>query len=81
MNATGAADAGAIRQRAYELWERDGRPEGREVEYWLRAEAELAPNDAAGSNRPGEDMTAPSVPDEPAEPARPARRPRKGHVG
>ena len=28
-----------IRERAYHLWEADGRPEGREQEYWERAEA------------------------------------------
>ena len=42
MTATAAVDAGSIRQRAYELWERDGRPEAQEIDYWLRAEAELA---------------------------------------
>jgi hypothetical protein len=30
-----------IRRRAHELWEHHGRPEGRDVEFWLRAEAEL----------------------------------------
>ncbi len=30
-----------IRQRAYELYEQDGRQEGRDQEYWLRAEAEI----------------------------------------
>jgi Protein of unknown function (DUF2934) len=28
-----------VRERAYRLWEADGRPEGREQEYWERAEA------------------------------------------
>ncbi len=27
--------------RAYYLWERDGRPQGRDWEYWLRAKEEL----------------------------------------
>ncbi len=27
-----------IRERAYHLWEADGRPEGRSEEYWERAE-------------------------------------------
>lgn len=27
-----------IRERAYSLWEDDGRPEGMEHDYWLRAE-------------------------------------------
>ncbi|HVP42899.1 MAG TPA: DUF2934 domain-containing protein [Terriglobales bacterium] len=30
-----------IRQRAYELYEQDGRQEGRDQEYWFRAEAEV----------------------------------------
>ncbi|NGP18362.1 DUF2934 domain-containing protein [Devosia aurantiaca] len=33
------AVAEQIRQTAYFLWEQDGRPEGRAVEYWLRAKA------------------------------------------
>jgi Protein of unknown function (DUF2934) len=31
-----------IRQRAYELWERDGRPPDRADEYWLQAEQDIA---------------------------------------
>ena len=31
-----------IRTRAYELWEAEGRPPGREVEHWLQAAQELA---------------------------------------
>ena len=27
-----------IRERAFHLWEADGSPEGREMDYWLRAE-------------------------------------------
>lgn len=30
-----------IRQRAYELWEADGAPAGRHLDYWLAAEKEL----------------------------------------
>jgi len=30
-----------IRARAYELWERAGKPEGREDEFWQRAEQDL----------------------------------------
>ena len=30
-----------IRERAYELWERNYRPEGFEIEFWLTAEREL----------------------------------------
>jgi hypothetical protein len=28
-------------ERAYRLWENDGRPDGRDQDYWFRAEAEL----------------------------------------
>lgn len=31
-----------VRQRAHEIWEREGRPEGRDREHWAQAEAELA---------------------------------------
>ena len=30
-----------IRERAFEIWEKTGRPEGKAVEHWLRAEAEI----------------------------------------
>jgi hypothetical protein len=30
-----------VAQRAYELWEAGGQPVGRDLEYWLQAEAEL----------------------------------------
>ena len=30
-----------IRERAYSLWEADGSPEGKEWDYWLRAEQDL----------------------------------------
>ena len=32
----------AIRLRAYEIWEKEGRPLGRERDHWLRAETELS---------------------------------------
>ena len=31
-----------ISRRAQEIWEEEGRPEGRAEEHWLRAEAEIA---------------------------------------
>src|SRR4029434_8406333 len=36
-----------IAQRAREIWEREGRPEGRADEHWHRAIAELAEEEAA----------------------------------
>jgi hypothetical protein len=47
----------SIRERAFALWEADGRPEGREVEYWLRAERELASPSA------GDEEQAPTAAD------------------
>jgi len=34
-----------IRERAHQLWEVAGRPEGREQDFWLEAERELAQSD------------------------------------
>lgn len=36
-----------VRARAYDIWEREGRPEGRHAEHWRQAEQELA-DEAAG---------------------------------
>ncbi len=33
--------AAQVRLRAYQLWELEGRPEGRERIHWIRAEAEI----------------------------------------
>jgi hypothetical protein len=39
-----------VRQAAYLLWEQDGRPDGRETEYWFRAlEQELAAREATSA--------------------------------
>ena len=34
-------DEDKIRQRAYEIWENEGRPEGRHDEHWARARQEF----------------------------------------
>lgn len=34
-----------IRDRAYQLWDQAGQPEGREQEFWYDAERELAEED------------------------------------
>jgi hypothetical protein len=31
-----------IRERAYAIWEKEGRPHGREWDHWVRAAGELA---------------------------------------
>ena len=35
-------DDAAIREQAYLLWEKEGRPAGREMEFWTRAQVALA---------------------------------------
>jgi phage/plasmid-associated DNA primase len=32
----------AIRQKAYEIWQAEGQPSGREMSHWLRAKEEVA---------------------------------------
>jgi hypothetical protein len=41
MSTTQADDA-AVREKAYLLWEADGRPEGRATEYWMRAKVAVS---------------------------------------
>jgi len=31
-----------IAERAYHIWEMEGRPDGKDIDHWLRAERELA---------------------------------------
>lgn len=48
----------AIRARAYDLWERNGRPDGRDIDYWLQAARELEEEDRlaeGGKARPAPD--------------------------
>ena len=40
-----------ITNRAYEIWERHGRPEGREDEFWALAQQELRNEDKANTLR------------------------------
>jgi hypothetical protein len=40
-NGTRVAGQDAIARRAYEIWESEGRPDGRAMEHWLRAVSEL----------------------------------------
>jgi hypothetical protein len=42
-----------IRRRAHEIWEREGRPEFRDQDHWLKAEAELAAAGPQGNEGEG----------------------------
>lgn len=54
-----------IRERAHELWQREGSPEGREQDHWQQAEREI------DAETTGEGETA-------GEPAQPSSRVKKG---
>src|SRR5690349_21805977 len=71
-----------IRERAYAIWLREGRPHGKDREHWRLAEAEVVAEEAAERETASSAAAAPS-PDPPAEPpaktgrpvrSRPARR-------
>jgi len=50
-----------IRERAYHLWEADGRPEGRENEFWERARELIGMEDSAGAGLLDNPMTHPNT--------------------
>ena len=58
---------GQIRERAYELWERNHRPDGFEIEFWLLAERELR------SERQGRKAAEPPAADPDPQPEKPSR--------
>ncbi len=43
-----------IRERAYEIWDREGRPLGRELEHWMQAQREI---DQGEGEIGGDDVT------------------------
>ena len=55
-------DLQRIRERAYEIWEQEGRPEGREQEHWREAERQLEVEfrvgfpDSSAETLPAEDV-------------------------
>ena len=48
-----------IKQRAHELLEAEGSPEGRELEFWLQAERELSEASAAAPGSSDSDTEQP----------------------
>ena len=53
----------AIAHRAYQIWEDEGRPDGRDQEHWARAEDEVLLHGGAPSGKRGPDANvAPSPP-------------------
>jgi len=42
-----------VRARAYQIWQEEGRPDGRDVEHWIRAVLEIAREDGIEVPPPG----------------------------
>ena len=45
------------RERAYHLWDGDGRPDGRSIDYWLQAARELEEEEVAQSEATRSEVT------------------------
>ena len=58
-----------IRERAYKLWEEGGRPEGRSVEFWGRAEELIGMEENADAALLPNPMTHPTHAENPIEEA------------
>jgi hypothetical protein len=43
-----------VRSRAFEIWEREGRPEGRALDHWLEAETQVLSQHSTGGGESGE---------------------------
>jgi hypothetical protein len=67
VNPTRKVPQEAIAQCAYEIWEREGRPQGRAAEHWFRAVSELKSQtqvtEAAGRDKPPVRRTPARVPE------------------
>lgn len=51
-----------IRQRAYEIWQREGQPQGRDAEHWQQAEAEIMAESGASADSAADRAAAGSKP-------------------
>ncbi|WP_234855341.1 DUF2934 domain-containing protein [Paracoccus everestensis] len=47
-----------IKQRAHEIWESEGRPEGRDADHWSQAEQELNSQTGEGDQTGGGDQSS-----------------------
>ncbi|HEY4043327.1 MAG TPA: DUF2934 domain-containing protein [Rhodopila sp.] len=53
-----------VRERAYLMWEADGKPHGRDVEYWERARELIGMEESAGSGLLPNPRSTPQAPRE-----------------
>lgn len=51
-----------IRQRAHEIWESEGCPEGRDVEHWQQARSEVEPFQEEGDPLAGSVESSVAIP-------------------
>lgn len=56
-----SGDEDRIRARAYEIWERKGRPEGREQEHWDDAKREIEGEGSGSAGSDAEGLTGGSL--------------------
>ncbi|ODT70475.1 MAG: hypothetical protein ABS75_12630 [Pelagibacterium sp. SCN 63-23] len=54
-------DEQKIRDRAFQLWDQAGQPEGREQEFWYAAELELAEQGEADISEQNAELDTPPV--------------------
>lgn len=54
-------DQDKIRERAFQLWDEAGQPEGREQEFWYEAERELAEEDEVDTSAEASKLDLPPV--------------------
>ena len=63
----------AISQKAYEYWEAEGRPTGRDLEHWLKAEQTVSMAPAPKKKVRAAKAKPETAPEKKAAPAKPAR--------
>lgn len=68
-----------VSRRAYELWEKDGRPEGNEQQHWYQAEKELS--QGGNRSRPIPSQSAGSAPSSPGPIPTSSKQPAKASAG
>lgn len=54
-------DEQKIRDRAFQLWDQAGQPDGQEQEFWFRAERELSEEDDFDSSAQSAEIDEPPV--------------------
>ena len=48
-----------VRERAYAIWERENRPEGKHLDHWLCAQSEIQAEQSSGGDHPASVQTQP----------------------